>query len=84
MLKKIRSNVNLIHENNGSDIMTTAAAASAATETGDNTDKVIVYMGDGWCTFPDLDHFDSDRLLKALTLKVSDIVKYLFIYLFSR
>ena len=35
-----------------------------------NTDKLAVQMGDGWCTFPDLDNFDSDKLLRALTLKV--------------
>ena len=38
----------------------------------DSADKVAVQMGDGWCTFPDLDNFDSDKLLKALTLKEKD------------
>ncbi len=38
---------------------------------GDPGDKVAVHMGDGWCTFPDLDNFDSEKLLRALTLKVS-------------
>ena len=37
-----------------------------------DTDKLAVHMGDGWCTFPDLDNFDSDKLLKALTLKEKD------------
>lgn len=52
------------------------AAASSAASIGDylyigpDTDKVAVHMGDGWCTFPDLDNFDSEKLLKALTLKV--------------
>ena len=32
--------------------------------------KTAIYMGDGWCTFPDLDNFDSEKLLKAFTLKV--------------
>jgi hypothetical protein len=35
-----------------------------------DSEKVAVHMGDGWCTFPDLDNFDSDKLLRALTLKV--------------
>jgi hypothetical protein len=35
-----------------------------------DTDKVAVHMGDGWCTFPDLDNFDSNKLLRALCLKV--------------
>ena len=39
---------------------------------GADTDKVAVHMGDGWCTFPDLDNFDSEKLLKALTLKEKD------------
>ncbi len=38
----------------------------------DTTDTVAMYMGDGWCTFPDLDNFDSEKLLKALTLKEKD------------
>ena len=32
--------------------------------------KPAIYLGDGWCTFPDLDNFDSEKLLKAFTLKV--------------
>lgn len=36
---------------------------------GDSS-KTAIYMGDGWCTFPDLDNFDSEKLLKAFTLKV--------------
>ena len=32
--------------------------------------SVAMHMGDGWCTFPDLDNFDADKLLRALTLKV--------------
>lgn len=36
------------------------------------TDRMAVHMGDGWCTFPDLDNFDAERLLRALTLKESD------------
>lgn len=43
-------------------------------------EKVAVHMGDGWCTFPDLDNFDSDRLLRALTLKVISFIHYLFIF----
>jgi hypothetical protein len=35
----------------------------------DESDQVAVHLGDGWCTFPDLDNFDTDKLLKALTLK---------------
>lgn len=38
---------------------------------GNERDNAIVYMGDGWCTFPDLDNFDSDKLLRAFTLKVN-------------
>lgn len=49
----------------GNDAANSAAAVAA--------DKVIVYMGDGWCTFPDLDNFDSDKLLRALTLKVTHL-----------
>jgi hypothetical protein len=30
------------------------------------------FMGDGWCTFPDLDNFDSENLLRALTLREKD------------
>lgn len=41
--------------------------------TSDN-EKAIVYMGDGWCTFPDLDNFDSDKLLRALTLQVNPFI----------
>ncbi len=33
--------------------------------------KPAIYMGDGWCTFPDLDNFDSEKLLRAFTLKVN-------------
>ena len=33
--------------------------------------KPAIYLGDGWCTFPDLDNFDSEKLLKAFTLKVT-------------
>ena len=33
--------------------------------------KPAIYLGDGWCTFPDLDNFDTDKLLKAFTLKVN-------------
>lgn len=47
-----------------------SSSSSSSTAASGNNDKVIVYMGDGWCTFPDLDNFDSDKLLKALTLKV--------------
>jgi hypothetical protein len=35
------------------------------------SDKII-QLGDGWCSFPDLDNFDSDKLLRALTLKEKD------------
>ena len=38
-----------------------------------DTDKIAVHMGDGWCTFPDLDNFDSQKLLRALTLKVTQL-----------
>lgn len=37
--------------------------------------KPAIYMGDGWCTFPDLDNFDSEKLLKAFTLKVNSSQK---------
>ena len=37
-----------------------------------DTHMVAVHMGNGWCTFPDLDNFDSEKLLKALTLKEKD------------
>ena len=33
-------------------------------------DNQAVHMGDGWCTFSDLDNFDNEKLLQALTLKV--------------
>ena len=36
--------------------------------------KPAIYMGDGWCTFPDLDNFDSEKLLRAFTLKVIDLI----------
>lgn len=36
-----------------------------------DNDKMAYYLGDGWCTFPDLDNFDSEKLLRALTLKVN-------------
>ena len=42
-----------------------------------NTNKImsdqgeIVFIGDGWASFPDLDNFNSDLLLNVLTLKVS-------------
>jgi len=38
----------------------------------EETDRMAVHLGDGWCTFPDLDNFDTDKLLKALTLKEKD------------
>jgi hypothetical protein len=31
----------------------------------------IIFIGDGWASFPDLDNFDSDLLLRVLTLKVN-------------
>ena len=34
-------------------------------------DNPAIHMGDGWCTFADLDNFDNEKLLLALTLKVS-------------
>lgn len=34
--------------------------------------KTAIYLGDGWCTFPDLDNFDSEKLLRAFTLKEKD------------
>jgi hypothetical protein len=30
----------------------------------------LIFIGDGWASFPDLDNFDSDLLLRILTLKV--------------
>ncbi len=42
---------------------------------GNDSTKPAIYMGDGWCTFPDLDNFDSEILLKAFTLKVKIIIK---------
>lgn len=35
----------------------------------ESNDKVIIHFNDGWCSFPDLDTFDSDKLLRAFTLK---------------
>ena len=40
-----------------------------------NNSNVAISIGDGWCSFPDLDNFDSTRLLKALTLKVGFLLK---------
>ncbi len=37
--------------------------------------KPAIYLGDGWCTFPDLDNFDSEKLLRAFTLKVRSPVE---------
>ncbi len=34
----------------------------------------IIFIGDGWASFPDLDNFDSDLLLRVLTLKVFILV----------
>lgn len=36
-----------------------------------SADNAALHMGDGWCTFADLDNFDNENLLNALTLKVS-------------
>ncbi len=36
-----------------------------------NDQGEIIFIGDGWACFPDLDNFDSDLLLRVLTLKVN-------------
>jgi hypothetical protein len=56
--------------NSNSTSSSQLASAGDVNSQNNDSDKVIVYMGDGWCTFPDLDNFDSEKLLKALTLKV--------------
>ena len=35
-----------------------------------SSDNAALHMGDGWCSFSDLDNFDNEKLLNALTLKV--------------
>jgi hypothetical protein len=35
-----------------------------------SADNAALHMGDGWCTFADLDNFDNEKLLNSLTLKV--------------
>lgn len=49
-----------------------AVVSTAMSSPKEDYDRIIIYLSDGWCTFPDLDNFDSDKLLRAFTLKEND------------